>query len=166
VARLVLVGLPGAGKTTVAGALARRWECPVIDLDDLVARDAGVEAAAFLRSAGEGAFRRVEAAALVEALAADAVVATGGGVVVTEDARALLGDECTLWLDADDATLCERVAHGDRPLLGEDCASSMARLRLEREPLYRSVARVRVDASGPVEEVVDRLVDAWERVAP
>ncbi|HEV2427152.1 MAG TPA: shikimate kinase, partial [Acidimicrobiales bacterium] len=152
-ARVVLVGLPGAGKTSVAREVAARWGCPAVDTDDLL----GAPAATLLREGGEAGFRRAEAAALTSALDLDVVVSTGGGVVTTEVARAALTGQVTVWLDADDDTLLARCADGDRPLLGDDPAGALARLRAEREPLYARVARARVDASGPVAEVADRV---------
>jgi shikimate kinase len=161
VARVVLVGLPGAGKTAVATALAARWGCARADTDDLL----GAPAADLLRDLGEEGFRRAEAGALRRALDLDAVVATGGGVVTTPEAREELAAALTVWLDADDATLVARCAGGDRPLLGDDPAAAMSRLRAQRAGLYALVARARVDASGPVDQVAD-LVEAVAAVAP
>ncbi len=160
-ARVVLVGLPGAGKTAVATALAARWGCAAVDTDDLL----GAPAADLLRDGGEERFRAAEARALARALALDAVVATGGGAVTTPEARAALAGAPTVWLDADDATLVARCAGGDRPLLGDDPAAAIARLREARDPLYAIVARARVDASRPLDEVAD-LVGAAVAVAP
>ncbi len=81
-ARLVLVGLPGTGKTAVARAFAERWHCDAIDTDDIVAERVGTTAAAYLRDQGESSFRACELEALREALEQeDVVVATGGGIV-------------------------------------------------------------------------------------
>ncbi len=159
-ARVVLVGLPGAGKSTLARALAERLGCAVLDTDEVLARRVATPAATYLRDAGEERFRAAEVEALVEALDADAVVATGAGVVTRADARDLLAGERTLWLDAPDATLLERVAGGDRPLLGEHPAAALARLRAERSPLYRAVASAVVDTSGPLDEALERLSEA------
>jgi shikimate kinase len=166
VARLVLVGLPGTGKSTVAALLAQRWDCGVIDTDEVLAKNVGEPAGTFLRTNGEEAFRRHELEALREALATDSVVATGAGIVTTKSARELIAKETVVWLDCDDATLTVRVDGGERPLLGDDHAGALARLRTEREPWYQGVARVRIDASGTPDEVASLVLDALGSVAP
>lgn len=164
-ARLVLVGLPGVGKTSVAQALAQRLDCGAIDTDDVIALAVGSTAAQYLRSEGEPAFRQRETEALVAALAADAVVSTGGGIVTTPRARELLGEQLTLWLDCDDETILPRLAEIDRPLLGDDPTGALARLRRERDHWYRDVSRARIDASGTLDEVVQLVINAVAGVA-
>ena len=164
-ARLVLVGLPGAGKTTLAAVLAQRWVCDAIDTDEVLATRVGEPVPAFLRAHGEEEFRAQELDALRVALQSDAVVSTGAGIVTTAPARELIAKETVVWLDCDDATLIVRVGAGERPLLGEDHAGSLARLRTEREPWYESVARTRVDASGTPDEVANRVLEALGSVA-
>ena len=164
VARVVLVGLPGVGKTTVGRALAQVLDTAFVDTDDLFARREGVSVPDFLRDHGEVEFRRHEIDALEAALVGGAVVATGGGVVSTPAARELLGSQLTVWLDASDETIVTRTHGGDRPLLGGDPGASLAGLRERREDLYREVSRLRLDASRPVAEVVGDVV-AWLAVA-
>src|SRR5487761_2046299 len=82
-ARLVLVGLPGVGKTSVAEKLADLWGCQFVDTDELVAAVHGKPSAEILREDGESVFRDLELAALSGAVDLDAVIATGGGVVTT-----------------------------------------------------------------------------------
>lgn len=156
------MGLPGAGKSTIAHALGHFWDCVVVDTDDEVAQRAGVGVAELLRTHGEAALRTLELDVVRALKERDVVVATGGGVVTTSEARALLRDETTVWLDCDDATLVSRLAEGDRPLLGDDWKTSLARLRVERSPWYEEVARERVDASGSVVDVVARVVASVE----
>ncbi|MGC1419367.1 MAG: shikimate kinase [Acidimicrobiales bacterium] len=163
-ARLVLVGLPGVGKTTVARLLAVQWRCESIDTDDLLSDAVGCPAPEYLRREGVAAFRQAELTALREALRGDVVVATGGGVVTTPEARTILLNEVTLWLDCDDATLVPRLGGVERPLLGEDPMASLRRLRSEREAWYQEVARARVDASGDERDVAARVADALMEV--
>ena len=160
VARVVLIGLPGSGKSTLARALAALWGCDAVDPDDVLSASVGCSAAEFLRTRGEEAFRREEVAALDVALSTDAVVATGGGAVVSEGARALLAAQRTVWLDCDDAVLLARLGEEDRPLLGAEPAISLARLRAQRESWYREVSTLKVDTLGEIDEVLGRLRDA------
>lgn len=165
-ARLVLVGLPGAGKSTLARALADTWGCAVIDTDDVVALKVGTPVAQYLREHGEAAFREKEFDALRDALSSDGVVATGAGVVTTSAARGLLKKEPTLWVDSDDETLLERVSDGERPLLGRDHRQGLVDLRVQREAWYRASARARVDSSGTLDEAVRRILNEVESVTP
>jgi shikimate kinase len=159
-ARLVLVGLPGVGKTTVARLLGDEWGCGAVDTDDLLSEAVGIGAPEYLRREGLVAFRSAELAALEVALDGDQVVSTGGGVVTTSAARELLRAQVTLWLDCDDDVLAVRMGNVDRPLIGDNVAAALAQLRRQRATLYAEVARTRVDASGQLSDVTKRARDA------
>ena len=164
-ARLVLVGMPGVGKSTVARALADQWHCRALDTDDLVAGLVGAPAATYLRNEGERLFREREVEALASALDHDDVVATGGGIVTSAGARALLEDQVTLWLDCDDDVLLSRLEDVERPLLGDHVGASLVRLREERNGWYAAVSIARVDATGTVDDVVARVKDQLGRLS-
>ena len=149
----------------MARVLADQWHCRAIDTDDLIAGVVGVTAATYLRDQGEPLFREREVEALASALDNDDVVATGGGIVTSADARALLVDQVTLWLDCDDAVLRSRVDEVERPLLGVDVGESLARLRDERNGWYAAVSVSRIDATGNVDDVVARVNDELLRLA-
>ena len=163
--RLVLVGLPGVGKSSVAQMMAQRWGCEWVDTDDVLADQVGRPAADFLREAGEAVFRKEELLALQLSLAGDNVVATGGGVVTMPEARGPLSEAVTFWLDCDDHVILSRLDDGDRPLLGDDPEGALVRLRREREPWYQAVSRARVEASGTLDDVSDRIERALAEVA-
>jgi shikimate kinase len=158
--RVVLVGLPGVGKTTVGEALALELAVAFVDLDDAVSSRCGEPPASLLRSRGEAAFRALETDALGSVLARDEgfVLATGGGTVESEAARALLNAEpLVVQLVAPTPSLLERLGGADRPLLEDPSGESLAALGARRGAWYAEVADATVDASGPVDAVVDAV---------
>lgn len=163
--RLLLVGMMGAGKTTVGRLVAARLGWDYFDSDEQVEVGTGRSVPEIFATDGEKAFRKAEAAALTAALAGEspAVVSVAGGAVLDPANRALLERSGTVvWLRADPSTLAARVGDGSgRPLLGDDPAGAIARLDEVRRPLYAEVADAVVDVDG-VEPatVADRVIGA------
>lgn len=159
--RIALVGLPGAGKSAVGSALARRLGWSFIDLDSEIERTAGRTAAEVLRSDGEESFRRLEQDALRTTVRGEdpVVIACGGGLPTRSEARALLRDtSCVVWLDAPDSVLAARLGDGAaRPLLNGNPAAALPRLRSVRTAAYGGVAHLHASAVGPVEAVAGRI---------
>jgi shikimate kinase len=161
-----LVGMMGAGKSTVGPALARRLGCEFVDADVEIERAAGATVAELFAREGEAAFRARERA-VVDALAGRrAVVALGGGAMAQPGApERLLAGGTVVWLRARPETLLARVgAAAERPLLaGVDESERRARLlRLlaEREPCYAR-AEIAVDTDGQApENVVEAIARA------
>ena len=166
---VVIVGMMGSGKTTVGKRLASRIGCRFVDTDDLVVAAAGKPVRAIFEHDGEPEFRRLESAALVQALSSgdDLVVAAAGGAVLSEANRAAMREHaaCVVWLDADVATLGQRTARGaHRPLIDDDPQAKLATLDRERRALYESVADARVDTAGiGVNDVVASVEILLER---
>ena len=154
----------GAGKSSVGEVLATRLGRPFFDVDAWIEDEEGISIASIFKTRGEAAFRDLEARVLPSFLASPVacVLSVGGGAVTDSRNRVVLnGNEHVVWLRATDATLTGRVGDGsDRPLLtGDDVAAAIARLSIEREPLYTEVADLIVDVDElSLEEVVDRIV--------
>jgi shikimate kinase len=164
-ARVVLVGLPGAGKTTVGRAVAASLGIDFRDSDDLVTERAGQSPADFLRRGAVAEFRAIERDVIVDALQDDIVLATGGGALTTPEVRDDVRTQCVVWLDAPDGILAIRAATGDRPLLGDDHEQRLAELRLERSPFYDDVACCRVDTSGELIDVVRAVCERLQETS-
>ncbi len=164
---LVLVGMMAAGKTTVGRAVAARLGRPFSDSDELVEARTGRTVREIFARDGEAAFRVLETAALVEALAVEEpqVIAAAGGVVLEAANRSALRRPGVrvVWLRADPHVLEGRLeaagGPGHRPLLDGDPGAALRRLAAEREPLYREVADVVVDVGGLTPgDVVERVL--------
>jgi shikimate kinase len=154
----------GAGKSTVGQILADRLNRPLVDSDRAIEAVTGKTVREIWRSDGEPAFRRLESAALREALGAarPSVIAAAGGVVLAAQNRAALAGSRSLvvWLSAEPAVLVGRAARGEhRPLLDHDPEAALREMAAARESLYAEVADavIRVDRKTP-EEIVDEIV--------
>ena len=158
--KLYLVGFMGAGKSTLARALARRLDWKIEDIDERIERRERRDIPSIFRQEGEPYFRVIEREELIALLPQrGTVIATGGGTVVDPGNRELmLRDGAVVWLDASFATILERVPlDGRRPLAADRL--EMERLYNQRLMAYRQ-AHLRVDAGrGSVEELVDQIVD-------
>ena len=161
-----LVGLMGAGKTSVGRLLAPRLGLPFHDSDENVAHAAGLTIAELFEHQGEPAFRALERGVLSRLLAGErSVIATGGGAVTEPDTREALRDQAfTIWLDASPAVLAGRLADSEeRPLVaGGDPEPILDRLAVQRRPFY-AAADLRIGTDELVAEEVTELILATVR---
>jgi shikimate kinase len=163
---IFLVGLMGAGKTTVARQLARRLGKTFYDTDQEIERRTGVRVQVIFEIEGEPGFRAREAQVL-ESLAAleDVVLGTGGGVVLKPENRAVLKSRgFVIYLRAQPRDLYQRTRHDkSRPLLAtDDPLARLEELHRIRDPFYREVADLVVDTGRQsvgalVESLLKRL---------
>jgi shikimate kinase len=161
---IVLIGMMGAGKSSVGRCLARRAGLARIDTDEMVAAKFGISIAEIFSRYGEGEFREAEREALRDLVTRDAaIIVTGGGVVLREENVDLLKQLGVIaWLDADEETLFERASRrGERPALQtENPRETFSELLQKRGPLYAKAADFRVDTSSlSHEEVADKILD-------
>lgn len=166
---IVLVGLMGAGKTTVGRRLAARLDRPFVDADTEIERAAGCSITEIFERHGEGAFRDGERKVIARLLdGPPCVLATGGGAFIAPDTRARIKDRgVSVWLRADLEVLAARLARSrrrTRPLIANgDLRTTLNRLIAERYPLYAE-ADIAVDSvDGPHDAVVDAIVGGLER---
>jgi shikimate kinase len=165
---LVLVGLMGAGKTTVGQRCATRLERPFVDTDQLVEAGTGMTVSEIFSRDGEAHFRELERAAVADVCASPTplVIACGGGAVLDADNRRRLRDTgVVVWLRASPAELGARVGgRADRPLLrgGTPAAVTLERLTEMRAPAYEAAAHLTVDTGAcSVDDVVTRVLEGW-----
>jgi shikimate kinase len=153
VASLVLVGLPGSGKSTVGRSLARRLGLPFSDSDHVIEQRIGCSIRSFFEREGEDAFRDLEQSVLAELAAGPSrVLSTGGGAVLRPSNRAVLREAGhVVYLRATPDELWRRLRHDtQRPLLQVD--DPQARLRTmhaQRDPLYRETAHFTIETGRP-----------------
>ncbi len=173
-ANLYLVGLMGAGKTTVGRLLARRLKLRFLDSDHEVEQRCGVKVPVIFEIEGEAGFRSRELQAIAELTALEGIVlATGGGVVISSENRRLLAASGTVvYLCARPEDLYERVRHDrNRPLLATpDPLARLGELYAERDPLYRALADLVVDngrqgVQALARDLLEKLEERWKASA-
>ncbi len=161
---VALVGLMGAGKTTIGRRLAVRLGLPFVDADAEIETASGLTVTEIFERFGEAHFRDGERRVIARLCdGAPKVIATGGGAFIQDDTRALLlARAVVIWLDADVATLVERVRRRNtRPLLkGRDPGEVLRGLAAVRNPVY-AAAHIRVPSkASPHGETVETIVRA------
>ena len=170
-ANLFLVGMMGAGKTTVGRLLARRLKRAFFDSDHEIERRCGVRVPVIFDIEGEPGFRAREAHVIAELAAHDDIVlATGGGAVLDAGTRRRLAARGTVvYLHARPADLVQRVRHDrNRPLLATaDPLQRLEELYAQRDPLYREIADLVVDtgeqsAQTLARHLLARLEENWK----
>lgn len=163
---IALVGLMGAGKSTVGKRLADRLNRKFYDSDNEIEKAAGLSISDIFTLHGEAEFRRGERRVLERLLDEEPhVLATGGGAYLDPDTRALLRDKAvTIWLNADLETLWRRVSRrGHRPLLKtENPKGVLSRLLTERSPIYEQADLVVRSEEGPHKATVESILKALE----
>lgn len=167
---IVLVGMPGAGKSSIGRRLAARLDLPFRDADAEIEAAAGMSIPEIFQLHGEPAFRDGEYKVIARLLGeGPQVLATGGGAfmnAITRENVARSG--ISVWLKADADVLFARIRRRtNRPLLaGPDPRGTLERLMRQREPVFATCDITVVTADGPHEQVVQKVLDALDRHLP
>lgn len=161
---LVLVGMMGAGKTTVGRRLAARLNRPFLDSDEEIEKAAQMTIPEFFEQHGETEFRAGETRVIARVLKdRDVVLATGGGAFVHEETRTLVKEEAiSVWLKAEVDILFERVSRrANRPLLKTaNPRATLEKLIEDRYPIYAEADVTVVSRDVPQDVVASDIVDA------
>ena len=167
---IVLVGLMGAGKSTVGKRLAKRLDMPFFDSDEEIERAADHSVAEIFERFGEPSFRDGERRVIARLIEGPPkVIATGGGAFMNDVTRRLILDRgIAVWLDADPEVLAERVSRRDhRPLLKDrEPLPILQELARVRNPIYAEAHLHIRGQAAPHERLVQKIVDAlfeWEQ---
>ncbi len=161
---IVMVGLMGAGKSSIGRRLAARLDLPFVDADTEIEAAASCTIAEFFERHGEAEFRDGERRVIARLLeGTPKVLATGGGAFMDADTRAAVAETgISVWLRTDLNTLVRRTARrGSRPLLNNaDPAKTLEDLMEIRYPVY-ALADITVESNdGPPDETVERVIEA------
>jgi shikimate kinase len=161
---IVLIGMMGAGKSTIGRRMAARLKLPFVDADTEIEAAAGMSIPDIFEAHGEPHFRDGEARVIARLLdSGPAVVATGGGAFMREETRNRIRDKAvSIWLKADAEVIMRRVRRrSDRPLLHTaDPEGTIDRLLGEREPVYRGADIMVLSRDVPHEKIVDECIEA------
>jgi len=161
---VVLVGMMGAGKSTIGRRMAARLRLPFLDADTEIEAAAGMTIPEIFAAHGEPYFRDGEARVIARLLDnGPAVIATGGGAFMREETRERIRNKAvSIWLKADADTIMKRVRRrSDRPLLqNPDPEGTVNRLLGEREPVYQLADLTIPSRDVPHERIVDECIEA------
>jgi shikimate kinase len=161
---IVLVGMMGAGKSTIGRRLSARLRLPFLDADIEIETAAGMSIPDIFETRGEPDFRDGEARVIARLLDnGPCVLATGGGAFMREETRNRIRDKAvSIWLKADVDIIMRRVKRrSDRPLLKTaDPAATVGRLLEEREPIYQHADLTIWSRDVPHEKIVDECLEA------
>ena len=161
---VVLIGMMGAGKSTIGRRMAARLRLPFLDADTEIEAAAGMSIPDIFESHGEPHFRDGEARVIARLLDnGPAVIATGGGAFMREETQGRIRDKAvSIWLKAEVDVIMKRVRRrSDRPLLqNADPEATVSRLLGEREPVYGTADITILSRDVPHDKIVDECIDA------
>ena len=164
---IVLIGVPGAGKTTVGELLAAHLGWSFVDSDHVIEQRAGKPISDIFTQDGEAAFRTLEAQVIAELLGGQSqVLSFGGGALGNDATRELCKQHIVIWLETGLSQAVERVGlNRNRPLLLGNVRGQLSTLMSAREPIYREAATITIDTSArDVSQVVQAALQELSAV--
>jgi shikimate kinase len=164
--KIVLIGAPGAGKSTVGAMLAQVLDCEFIDSDAVIEQKLGMSISEIFIQKSEQYFRQIEKHVVLDLLKnTDGVLSLGGGSVLNEDVQLELAKHRVVWLQVSLADAVERVGlNQSRPLLLGNVRSNMKHLLTERNHVYQNLATLTVDATSSPQAVVRSIIEKMQVV--
>jgi len=158
-----MIGLMGAGKTSIGRRLAKELQLPFVDIDQEIEKEQGLAVSEIFDLKGEKEFRDMELKTIKRVLEGPRqVMATGGGAFINDEIRKLIKEKAiSVWLKADIDVLVERVSRKNtRPLLEKgDKKAIMADLMAKRYPIYEEADIIVQSDDGPHNIVVDKIIN-------
>lgn len=164
--KIVLIGAPGAGKSTVGAMLAQVLDCDFVDSDSVIEQKLGMSISEIFIQKSEQYFRQIEKQVVLDLLKnTDGVLSLGGGSVLNEDVQLQLAKHRVVWLQVSLADAVERVGlNQSRPLLLGNVRSNMKHLLTERNHVYQNLATLTVDATSSPQAVVRSIIEKMQVV--
>jgi len=164
---IVLIGPPGAGKSSIGKSLAKRMNLNFIDTDELIENRSGKKISDIFLEDGEAGFRALEKESVLEALRqANSIISLGGGAVLDSETQAVLREmNRVVYLEVSISNAAPRIGFNrDRPLLLGNPRQQWLSLMEHRKPIYESLAKYRVSTDNrKVNEVAEILVEELTR---
>jgi aroK protein len=167
---IFLIGMMGAGKSTVGLALAKMLDYEFVDLDAVIAKNTELSISQIFEQFGEAEFRNIEKRILKENIRENAVIATGGGSVINAENRELMEkteNKKVIWLKAPPSVIAKRLNEDvTRPLLkGKNIVEQIAELLKIREEMYGAVADVVLDTENYTQyELAEKIVGLLAKI--
>lgn len=166
-AAIVLIGFMGAGKTTISRKLSMQLKKPLIDMDTKLVEEVGCSISQYFELHGEAAFRQKETKLLKNSLQEEAIIATGGGVILQEENQRLLTDHLVVYLKADPDLLIKRIRQDHkqaRPLALDKDDTELKELFFSRKKHYETLADLTIETTGKspaevVSEIIKQVMD-------
>lgn len=161
---IVLIGAPGAGKSTVGQLLAHSLECDFVDSDSVIEQELGMAISEIFIQESEQYFRKIEKQVVLDLLENfTGVISLGGGSVLDEEVQRELENHLVIWLQVSLADAVERVGlNQSRPLLLGNVRSNMKSLLTERNHIYQSLATHIVDAANSPQAIVRLIIEKMQ----